>query len=48
MLIYNAEGLDVKKFRKTTGSLWNYCRDELSNDTNDNKSKQKCNQLRSF
>ena len=41
MLIDNAEGLDVKNFRKTTGSLWNYYRDELSNDTNDNKNPNK-------
>ena len=25
-----------KNYRKTTGSLWNYYRDELTNDTNDN------------
>ena len=46
-LIDNVEDLDVampmynlieysKNYRKTTGSLWNYYRDELSDDTNDN------------
>ena len=45
-LINNAEDLDVvmpmynlieysKNYRKTTGSLWNYYRDELTDDTND-------------
>ena len=24
-----------KNYSKTTGSLWNYCRDELADDTND-------------
>ena len=44
--INNAEDLDVvmpmynlieysKNYRKTTGSLWNYYRDELTDDTND-------------
>ena len=52
MLIDNAEDLDVvipmynlieysKNFRKTTGTLWNYCRDELSDDTNDNNNLNK-------
>ena len=46
-LIDNAEDLNIampmynlieysKNYRKTTGSLWNYYRDELSDDTNDN------------
>ena len=46
-LIDNTEDLDVvmslynlieysKHCRKTTGSLWNYCRDELTDDTNNN------------
>ena len=45
--IDNAEDLDVvipmynlleycKNYRKTTGSLWNYYRDEPNSDTNDN------------
>ena len=25
----------IKNYRKTVGSLWNYYRDELTNDTND-------------
>ena len=52
MLIDNEEDLDVvipiynlvkysKNFRKTTGSLWNYYRDELSDDTNDNNNLNK-------
>ena len=47
VLIDNAEDLDIvmpmynlleysKNYKKTTGSLWNYYRDELSDDTNDN------------
>ena len=50
--IDNAEDLDVvmpmynlleysKNYRKTTGSLWNYYRDELSYDTNDNNNLNK-------
>ena len=50
--IDNAEDLDVvmpmynlieysKNYRKTTGSLWNYCRDELSNDVNGNNNLNK-------
>ena len=46
MLTDNEEDLDVamlmyslieysKNYRKTTGSLWNYYRDELTDDTND-------------
>ena len=46
-LIDNAEDLDIlmpmynlleysKNYRKTTGSLWNYYRDELTDDRNDN------------
>ena len=30
-----------KNYRKTTGSLWNYYRDELSYDTNDNNNLNK-------
>ena len=30
-----------KNYRKTTSSLWNYYRDELSDDTNDNISPNK-------
>ena len=30
-----------KDYRKTTGRLWNYYRDELSNDTNNNKNLNK-------
>ena len=52
VLIDNAEDLDVvmpmynlieysKNYRKTTGSLWNYCRDELSNDVNGNNNLNK-------
>ena len=52
MLIDNAEDLDVampmynlieyrKNYRKTTGSLWNYYRDELSDDKNDNNNANK-------
>ena len=50
MLIDNAEDLDVlipmdneysKNYRKTTGSLWNYYKDELSNDTNNNNNPNK-------
>ena len=33
----------IKSYRKTTGSLWNYYRDELSNDddANDNNEPKK-------
>ena len=52
MLVGNAEDLDVampmynlieysKNYRKTTGSLWNYYRDELSDDTNTNNNPNK-------
>ena len=45
--IYNAEDLDVvmpmynlfeysKNYKKTTGSLWNYCRDEPNSSTDNN------------
>ena len=51
-LIDNAEALDAampmynlleysKNYRKTTGSLWNYYRDELSDGTNNNKNLNK-------
>ena len=33
-----------KNYRKATGSFWNYYRDELSDDTNDNNSPKKCSQ----
>ena len=52
VLIDNAEDLDIvmpmynlleysKNYKKTTGSLWNYYRDELSYDTNDNNNPNK-------
>ena len=52
VLIDNAEDLDTamsmynlleynKNYLKTTGSLWNYYRDELTNDTNDNNNFNK-------
>ena len=51
-LIENAEDLDIvmliynlleysKNYRKTTGSLFNYYRDELTNEANDNNSPSK-------
>ena len=52
VLIDNTEDLDIampfynlieysKNYRKTTGSLWNYYRDELRHDTNDNNNQNK-------
>ena len=52
LLIDNAGDLDFvmpmynlieysKNYRKTTESLWNYCRDELSDDTNSNNNLNK-------
>ena len=52
MLIDNVEDSDVvmpmnnlleysKIFRKTTGSLWNYCIDELSDNENNNNNPNK-------
>ena len=52
VLIDNAENVDIvmsmynlteysKNYRKTTGSLWNYYRDELTDDTNDNNNTNK-------
>ena len=52
VLIDNAEDLDIvmpmynlfnhsKTYKKTTGSLWNYYRDELNYDTNDNNNPNK-------
>ena len=51
MLIDNAEDLDVEmpmynllgysKNSKTTGGLWNYYRDELTDDTNNNNNLNK-------
>ena len=51
-LIDNSEVLDVampmynlleysKNYSKTTVSLWNYCKDELTDDTNDNNNLNK-------
>ena len=51
-LIENAEDLDIvmpmynlfeysENYRKTTDSLWNYYRDELTDETNDNNSPNK-------
>ena len=31
----------IKNYRETTGSLWNYYRDELSDDTSDNNNPNK-------
>ena len=55
----NAEDLDVvmpmynlleysKNYRKTTGSLWNYYRDEPNSDTDDNEIKYSIINLKSF
>ena len=52
VLIDNTEDLDIamplynlieytENYRKTTSSLWNYYRDELSHDTNDNNNQNK-------
>ena len=52
VLIDNAENLDIvlsmynlveysKNYSKTTGSLWNYYRDELTSDTNGNNNFNK-------
>ena len=58
VLIENAEDLDVvmplynllqcsKNYSKTSGSLWNYYRDELTNGRpDDNGPNKKCNQLK--
>ena len=57
-LIDNAENLDVampmynlleysKNYSKTTGSLWNYCRDELADDINDNNNNPNKNVIKS-
>ena len=35
--------LNTVKIRKTTGRLWNYYRDELSDDTNNNSNKNVIN-----
>ena len=35
MPMYNLLG-DSKNYSKTSGSLWNYYRDELADETNDN------------
>ena len=38
-----------KNYSKTSGSLWNYYRDKLTVETNENlMPKQKCNQLKVF
>ena len=52
LLVENAEDLDIvmpmynlleysKNYSKTSGSLWNYYRDELTDDTNDNNNPNK-------
>ena len=52
ILIENAEGLDIvmsmynlldysKNYSKTSGSLWNYYRDELTDETNGNNGPKK-------
>ena len=52
VLIKNAENLDVaaslycllkysKNYSKTSASLWNYYRDELTDETNDNNDQTK-------
>ena len=57
--IDNAEDLDVvkpmynlleysKNYRKTTGGLWNYYRDEPNSDTDDNKIKHSIIDSKSF
>ena len=57
--IDNAEDLDVvkpmynlleysKNYRKTTGGLWNYYRDEPNSDTDDNKIKHSIIHSKSF
>ena len=57
-LIDNSEVLDValpmynlleysKNYSKTTGSLWNYCRDELADDINDNNNNPNKNVIKS-
>ena len=54
--IYNAEDLDVvmqmynlleysKDYKKTTGSLWNYCRDEPNNPLSSNSESLNTRQL---
>ena len=60
VLVENAEDLDIvmsmynlleysKNYSKTSASLWNYYRDELTDETNDNNGpKKKCNQLKIF
>ena len=60
VLVENSEDLDTvmpmynlleysKNVLKTSASLWNYYRDELTDETNNNnKPKQKCNQLKVF
>ena len=52
VLVENAGNLDIvmpmynllgysKNYSKTPASLWNYCRDELTDETNDNKGLKK-------
>ena len=36
-----------KNYSKTTGSLWNYCRDELADDINDNNNNPNKNVIKS-
>ena len=38
----------IKNIKKTTGSLWNYYRDELSDDKNDNSPNKKVIESKSF
>ena len=37
-----------KNYSKTSGSLWNCYKDELTDETNDDNPKHKCNQLKVF
>ena len=52
VLVENAEDLDIampmynlleysKNYSKTSASLWNYCIDELTDETNDNNDQTK-------
>ena len=59
VLIENSEDLDTvmpmynlleysKNYSKTSGSLWNYCRDELTDETNDDNGPNKKVQTQSL
>ena len=37
-----------KNYSKTSGPLWNYYRDELTDEANDNNGPKKCNQIKAF